>query len=91
MPPMVRSAMVRVSPSDRVTLTDELSASASEIFAGAVQDYGRGLVVGSESTHGKGTVQHIVSMADVINKKEYAPHAGALKLTLKMLKHSNEF
>lgn len=52
-----------------VVLIDRLSASASEIFAGAIQDYGRGLVVGSQS-FGKGTVQSMVSV-----------ESGQLKLT----------
>ena len=40
-----------------IVLTSKFSASASEILAGAIQDYGRGIVVGDTTTHGKGTVQ----------------------------------
>ena len=43
-------------------MVDELSASASEIFAAAIQDYHRGIVVGSTSTYGKGTVQRSISL-----------------------------
>lgn len=44
-----------------IVLTNRLSASASEIFAGAIQDYGRGLVVGNQ-TYGKGTVQVLANL-----------------------------
>ncbi len=60
----------------------QMSASASEILAGAIQDYGRGIIVGDPKTHGKGTVQTLMDLAPYIggpySKKQY----GALKLTI---------
>lgn len=68
-----------------LVLTSVFSASASEIFAGAIQDYDRGIVVGAKSTHGKGTVQQILSLEVTLqrylNKRFDKDIAGALKLT----------
>jgi len=64
-----------------VVLINKFSASASEIFAGAIQDYGRGIVVGDHATHGKGTVQQLYELGQKLMPIS-PPNYGALKLTI---------
>jgi carboxyl-terminal processing protease len=73
-----------------VVLVNKLSASASEIFAGTIQDYRRGVIVGDSSTHGKGSVQQVLEMSEQL--PQLFPenvNAGALKLTLQMFYRVN--
>jgi len=81
-----------------IVLTSRFSASASEILAGALQDYGRALIVGDSSTHGKGTVQQVLPLKEpllrlmalqrpenlnTLSRLLLTNDPGALKLTIK--------
>ena len=62
-------------------MVNEFSASASEIFAAAIQDYKRGIIIGSTSTYGKGTVQRNVPFGKPVDMYSGRTELGAVKLT----------
>ncbi len=71
-----------------LVLVSRSSASAAEIVAAALQDYGRALIVGDPATHGKGTVQAVINLADELPRVKGAK-LGALRLTLQQFYRVN--
>ncbi len=72
-----------------VVITSRMSASASEIFAGVIKDYRRGLIIGDETTHGKGTVQNVVQCPRRSALNFFRKPTGALKLTIQQFYRVN--
>lgn len=75
-------------PGPLVVLISRFSASAAEILAGALQDYGRAVLVGDSATHGKGTVQSLIELGPLMRRaiqfwtRPLPSRPGALKLTV---------
>lgn len=69
-----------------VVLDNKLTASASEIFSAVMQDYGRAVIVGDSSTFGKGTVQALIELGDLLHGHDDPVHSGgALKITVQKI------
>jgi carboxyl-terminal processing protease len=64
-----------------IVLVSHMSASAAEIFAAALQDYGRAVIVGDQNTFGKGTVQSVIDLDTLMMFKQSKQPTGSLKLT----------
>lgn len=64
-----------------IVLINRLSASAAEIFAGAIQDYKRGIIAGDKHSHGKGTVQIVFNLDDILCHYGLKTPTGSVKIT----------
>ncbi len=74
-----------------IVICNRMSASASEIFAGVIKDYRRGIIIGDSTTHGKGTVQNLmpVSARQAFRPLGGGPDRGRLKLTIQQFYRVN--
>jgi len=82
-------------PGPLIVLISRFSASAAEILAGALQDYGRAILVGDSATHGKGTVQSLIEIGPLMRRaiqfwtRPLPSRPGALKLTVQKFYRAN--
>lgn len=85
---VLKSLESRIWDKPLVVMINRYSASASEIFAGVIKDYNRGILVG-QTTWGKGSVQTVIDLQDLIKDDYYKEKLGLFKYTIQMFFRPN--